>query len=112
MAHKMAVLSSGSALTDHTITDCHDYGSSESQVVLQRNDICRFIADGELISKICFYQNLSMAFFQKLRFCIRHIIYFVTGLVGPSVKSQPDFFDSYCIVNKERTISIAKISAK
>ena len=43
------------------------HGSSESQVVLKRNDNCGSIADGELISKM-FFIKIGRWPFEKLRF--------------------------------------------
>ena len=89
------------------------YGSSKSQVVLKRDDICRFIADGELISKICFfYQNRSMAFFKNCVFVSDTSYISLPAWWGPLLNHNLIFFYSYCIVNKERSISIAKKQCK
>ena len=55
------------------------HGSSESQEMLKRNDKYHSIADEVPIP--IFFPNRSMAFFQKLHFCVRHDIFFVSGLV-------------------------------
>ena len=41
------------------------HGSSEGHFMLKRHDICRSIADVELIPKMCFKKNRSMTFFKK-----------------------------------------------
>ena len=88
------------------------HGSSEGHEMLKRNNKYHSIADDVPIPKMYFLSKSVDGLFQKLHFCVWHDIFFFSGLAELSVGSQAGFFKSHWIVDKEGTISAAKINAQ
>ena len=80
--------------------------------MLKRNDKYYSIADDVPIPKMLFLSKSVDGLIQKLHFCVWHDIFFFSGLAELSVNPQAGFFKFQWIVDKEGTISTAKINAQ